>query len=158
MNYFSLTQLNVQPGDVVAFRGVDEFTISDRPRHLIHSNGRHNSYGPWDTAREFVLRRRAAQPKPFGQLTRAEQGELLLAAHEGKPIQWFSDYHKTWFQATNPEWGFDRAYRVRPEPVVKQVALCYREDNGQVKNKIGTVNLVNGVVDPDSAKFDGVAT
>ena len=40
---------------------------------------------------------------------------------------------------------------IKPEPAVETVALCWREDFGPVKNKIGTINLIDGKPDLSSA-------
>lgn len=52
--------------------------------------------------------------KPFGQLTDAEKGALLLAHHEGKRIEMRFD-DGTWCHV-GPHWDPDYVYRIAPEP------------------------------------------
>jgi hypothetical protein len=84
-------------------------------------------------------------PKPFGKLSRAEKGELLLAHHEGKRIEVHEyDYpcSYAWREKLNPLWRDDFIYRIAPEPLIPDsinwdhVAPEYnymaREKNGDV--------------------------
>jgi hypothetical protein len=54
-------------------------------------------------------------PKPFGELTTAEKGELLLAHHEGKRIEILCG--ELWTKAA-PTWAEWKIYRIAPEPLV----------------------------------------
>jgi hypothetical protein len=56
-------------------------------------------------------------PKPFGELSRAEKGELLRADHEGKRIEVRGCVDEDWFQA-NPDWARHLFYRIAPEPLI----------------------------------------
>jgi hypothetical protein len=54
-------------------------------------------------------------PKPFGELSRAEKGELLLAHHEGKRIELLCG--EEWKKAA-PAWVDWKIYRIAPEPLI----------------------------------------
>jgi hypothetical protein len=56
-------------------------------------------------------------PKPFGELSRAEKGELLLAHHEGKRVEYFPQNIDLgdWRRAHNPSWCDKAIYRIAPE-------------------------------------------
>jgi hypothetical protein len=56
-------------------------------------------------------------PKPFGELSRAEKGELLLAHHEGRRIEIFTSTYE-WFTPCEFDlWKEDRLYRIAPKPL-----------------------------------------
>ena len=57
--------------------------------------------------------------KPFGELSDAEKGALLLAHHEGKRIEFFDLYsYRGWRESQEPEWAPIVAYRIAPEPLI----------------------------------------
>lgn len=51
--------------------------------------------------------------KPFGELSDAEKGKLLLAAHRGERIEAYGCGE--WYTA-RPAWGKSVPYRIAPEP------------------------------------------
>lgn len=55
-------------------------------------------------------------------MTPEEKGALLLAKHEGRKIQFWSDISDQWVD-TNNNGRLDLAYRVKPEPEVKTVTI-----------------------------------
>lgn len=72
------------------------------------------------------------QPKTWGEMTDAEKGALLLAAHEGRDVE---VYCLTWGEM---KWrGHEdartfhahMAYRIKPEPVRETVPLYGRPSN-----------------------------
>ena len=69
-----------------------------------------------------------------------------LKGHGGPYEAWFGK----WCDA-KPSWEGCFTYRVSPKPVVETVVLCYRRDSGMVKNRIGTINLIDGK--PDMASI-----
>jgi hypothetical protein len=93
-------------------------------------------------------------PTMWQDMTPEEKGALLLAHHDGKEIQWTYEGWFEWGNALTVEnslWKNFCAYRVSPKPVVETVVLCYRRDSGMVKNRIGTINLIDGK--PDMASI-----
>lgn len=57
-------------------------------------------------------------PKPFGELSRAEKGELLLSRHEGKLVEILTSRHG-WLTAREYDfWDEARHYRIAPEPLI----------------------------------------
>lgn len=107
-------------------------------------------------------------PKTWGEMTDAEKGALLLADHEGKLIEWT---HPGW---QSPLWHIssmgtgpheDKAYRIKPEPVVETVTLYGSYDNGQwvfgqfddgVHSVVQTFTTTDGKPDLDSVKMEEV--
>ena len=73
-----------------------------------------------------------AKPKTWGEMTDEEKGALLLADHEGKPIQALALDHdgSSWVRKHLKSQWFDHvAYRVKPEPEVETVTLySFRPD------------------------------
>lgn len=63
--------------------------------------------------------------KPWGELTDAEKGALLLAHQEGKQIEVLAFWREPgrWETTGKPVWGGCYKYRVKPEPVVETVTL-----------------------------------
>jgi len=62
--------------------------------------------------------------REFGKLSREEKGELLLAHHEGREIE-FLGMDRTWKSAANdggPGWCRGVAYRVKP--ITLEVPNC----------------------------------
>lgn len=102
-----------------------------------------------------------AEPNLWRDMTPAEKGALLLAAHEGKVIQskcMFLDDEE--WEDRGPLWDDEYAYRVKPaEPVVETVTLydqCITEwsDNHPCDAEYCiTLNLIDGRPDPASIKM-----
>ena len=66
--------------------------------------------------------------RSWKDLTDEEKGKLLLAFHEGKVIQEWSEYD--WFDdCLSPVWA-DGIWRIKPEPV-KQVHWCNDYKDGR---------------------------
>ena len=60
-------------------------------------------------------------PKPFGELSRAEKGELLLSRHEGKLVEILTSRHG-WLTAREYDfWDEARHYRIAPEPLIPRL-------------------------------------
>jgi hypothetical protein len=59
-------------------------------------------------------------PKPWGELSDAEKGALLLAEHEGEAIEFYDPEHPAdgWMLQVTSKTGVHRhfAYRIKPEP------------------------------------------
>jgi len=94
------------------------------------SSGRDTGqYGCWDTCSKFRLISRAtAQPTIWRDMTDAEKGALLLAAHEGREIQlWHS--RGGWVESVEFGAVEDIAYRVKPEPVRETVSGWWNGKN-----------------------------
>jgi hypothetical protein len=59
--------------------------------------------------------------KPFGELSDAEKGALLLAHHEGKRIQFYSKVWVKWCDCIKtPLWDDRYLYRIAPEPLTPE--------------------------------------
>lgn len=56
----------------------------------------------------------------WSEISDQEKGEMLLAHHNGKEIEMYN--FGEWV-TVEPQWVSNRAYRIKKEPVVKQVTL-----------------------------------
>jgi hypothetical protein len=56
-------------------------------------------------------------PRTFWELSDEEKGALLLAAHEGKPIQYYC--FDKWFDTDVPDFHNDTQYRITPNKVLE---------------------------------------
>ena len=149
----TLKELNVKPGDMVEYADGKHYTVSCG-QHLIMSCGKEISYDYWDSGKGFTLISRATDTQTLWcDMTPEEKGALLLAHHEGEEIEVMGS---KWVTTNKPVFHGAYAYRIKPEPKIKTVALCYRQDVGQVKNRIGTINLIDGEPDCDSIKMEKV--
>lgn len=160
----TLQELDVKAGDVVRFvRFVgcaDRFgkyksyigttsTVNDYGGTHMHSDGSQGWSSECKHKFELVLQKKP-QPTLWRDMTDAEKGALLLAKFEGRDVDVWSD--GLWCKTT-PLFLDTYAYHIKPEPKIETVALCYRRDVGNVKNRIGTINLVDGTPDPASIKM-----
>lgn len=104
--------------------------------------------------------------KAFGDMSKAEKGELLLAHHEGRVIQKFEPILGAWLAIDDPNWVAHTAYRIKPETVIAtaksvtwavvysdSVVEQYSSEVGRNPTKITTTfaledgNIVSGVVE-----------
>jgi hypothetical protein len=74
-------------------------------------------------------------PKAWCEITDAEKGALLLAAHQGKAIEFYDPEHPAdgWMLQVTSKTGVHRhfAYRIKPEPKRDTVTLYgYVQNNG----------------------------
>jgi hypothetical protein len=132
--YKTLRELDVQPGDVVEWQdGGDIYTVisaevlGDESAFAGEVRADLSGYG-FGIFGEYCLFRivsrasRDDSPKLWRDMTPEEKGVLLLAHHEGKAIECWTENSPTW-DKTNPQWIDRVAYRVRPEPKVETVAI-----------------------------------
>jgi len=147
----TLKELNVKPGDVVECVACDQpsfigdiATIRDDGSAKI--KGCSGIFDPrLDEAfsRKFRLISRASDaPTLWRDMTDAEKGALLLAAHEGKVVEvWVVDHHASWWgEKAVSYWRDHLAYRVRPEPKLETVTL-----HGSCKWNWSFVDGKNGI-------------
>lgn len=101
------------------------------------------------------------KPKTWSQMSDAEKGALLLAHHDGKSIQnWTNGWRDCY-----PIWDVNNAYRVKPEPTVEAVTLFGKTDKhggwifwsvlADETHKI-TFNLIDGKPDCASIKMEAL--
>jgi len=95
----------------------------------------------------------------WGDMTPEAQGALLLAEHNGAPIQYHC--HNEWVSSQGrPFWSYDMKYRVKPaDPVVVtheiygrhklSWSLIYREQDTRKM----TYNTIDGVIDCASVRM-----
>lgn len=68
--------------------------------------------------KKVALNKRDSDAVMFGDMTREQKAELLLAHFDGKPIQFSRDslFSTTWITlVSDPQWDADVFYRVEPE-------------------------------------------
>ena len=140
MKIGTAAQLKLNVGDVVdtidwlgdsftRYQTVLESNIIDSGQFYGQYEIRLSDYGKgiFDDEKFRILTRATPQPKLWRDMTAEEKGALLLAAHEGKVIEW--SYGLPWVTAYStdtghyPAWSDTCAYRVRikPEPKVETV-------------------------------------
>lgn len=101
-------------------------------------------------------------PKTWGEMPYSEKGALLLAAHEGKVIEYYGPMSKEWHESAQL-WLDDIAYRIKPEPKRETVTLNWdgnvlavtslRLDGGT--HRI-TFDLIDGEPDLGSIRMERV--
>lgn len=133
-----LKDMHVKAGDVVQHSDGSEYTIKER-RPGVLANWHNNGHGGWgvdvsESYQDYTLISLAddAQPdtqKTWGEMTDAEKGALLLAAHDGKVIECIGAGRDFWLDCT-PQWKCDWAYRVKAEPVRETVTMEGADYNG----------------------------
>jgi hypothetical protein len=134
----TLAELDVKPGDVVEFvRGSGFFHPDYTKRYggtksvvgeLGGTKIRDDGSQGWSSNCNHIFRiisRASDTPKTWGEMTDAEKGELLLADHEGKVIQWeYPPNPSGWGKPSRQNlWQEVFAYRIKPEPVRETVTL-----------------------------------
>jgi len=169
----TLKELKVKPGDVV--QCVDNMNL---PRWTIgkfyevkECGTPEDDYGttyanyedPQPSVKFRIVSRAYVGPKMWGEMTDEEKGALLLAAHEGKKIEFFvpGACGVKWVPA-RPNWKATCAYRVRPERK-RETVIVY---SGWVEHGVWsqtedfndthriTFDLVDGEPDCDSVKME----
>lgn len=149
----TLLELGVKVGDVVeclewigtSYSVGKEYTVGGKNEHgnPVHTD---EAFG------KFRIASRASDtPTIWSDMTPEEKGALLLHQHEGGDVHMLIGCD--WFDF-NGIFATNMAYRKKPEPVVETLALCYRNDSGNVKNRIGTIKRVDGVIDCDSVTME----
>ena len=68
--------------------------------------------------------------KTWGEMTPEEKGALLLAHHEGKPIQIYRELDEAWENIKFLNWTECYAYRVKPEPKRETAETWWSYDCG----------------------------
>ena len=104
------------------------------------------------------------EPKLWKDMTPEEKGALLLAAHEGKVIEY--GYSGSDFCRVKPDdgkWVDGYNYRVKPEPYRRQVSLYFGElKQGALVSRVRTdthritFDLVDGKPDCNSVKMESL--
>jgi hypothetical protein len=143
--------MNVPNGTVMTVQAVGqnhvEATVDDGDGYVwFMENGR---YEPC-VMKPDTPTLRGVSPKLWKDMTPEEKGALLLAHHEGKTIECYQFPDHGWEVIYNPVFDNTSAYRIKPEP--KRVTVALMADF----KEIGTIDLIDGIPDPDSIKITGV--
>lgn len=78
--------------------------------------------------------------KKFGDLTDAEKGALLLAAHNGYDIQFRWDATKDWGDIEEPGWNPVVQYRLKPDAAAeKQVVAGLKHEITMVHDELAAL-------------------
>jgi hypothetical protein len=159
MDFGTLKELNVKPGDVVCVASTWHGAyIQNGATWTVHRVDGDDYFGmkptypsghtgtPLCSGTGFrIISRADAKPKTWGEMTDDEKGALLLAWHYMKVIELFQDGQ--WLQTNFPGWLNGYAYRIRPEPVRTRVDLT---SDGV---RVGSVDMVDGKPDPASVEW-----
>ena len=170
----TLEQLGVKAGDVVDLVSSGSGLVDNGKTYTVRTKETYtgNVYSKGDIWAEddrgfwvsftcdwiFKLISRADdKPKIWDDMTDAEKGALLLAKHEGKPLQMLIG--GDWFDHDGT-FAVNVAYRIKPESVVETVVL-YGRAVGFFEGRKGitdthklTYTTTNGVIDCDSVKME----
>ena len=176
----TLTEHNVQPGDVVQPDGPGGGAIWPRKPYTIQPDfsiidGEGDSWGGagdafgYPECCDFTVLSRAARTQPapavdpsnpdrktFGEMTDVEKGALLLAEHEGRVIECWQDCDSPehWAKVL-PNWKDNCAFRVKPEPKRETTLLHWKLGgwNTPDTHKI-TFDTIDGKPDCASIRMD----
>ena len=150
----TLAELDVKPGDVVGINGnaFAKATILAGKRLLVeYEDGENHELSPgWyynKCDKWFIISRATPAPKLWRDMTPEEKGALLLAAHEGKVIQYQTNYGG-WL-TKNLRWWNDFAYRIKPEPKVETIERFWYDHRF-------TFNLIDGKANCNSVKMEPI--
>ena len=174
MEVGTLKELGVKVGDVVRctdpylnFYDCKPFTISKVSCWGYQQSDGDNWAGTFPVWEVVQRASQSPTPKIWADMTDEEKGALLLAAHEGKVIEW--SYGLPWITQNSTDtsianWSDDRAYRISPEPKVETVTLSggstYNwefedaREGGQHNTHRITFNTIDGKPDCASIKME----
>lgn len=142
MEYGTLKELNVKPGDVVSYYGTDDYEVAEG-QHLIKiSDGRDcGVYALWDSCSKFKIISRAnseesnerrrgcastCEVKTWGEMSDAEKGELLLAWQRGGQLQYWDADNGEWESTDVHPFEFEAdAYRIKPVEHKRETVTLY---------------------------------
>lgn len=163
----TLKDLDVKPGDVVEWPGICEYVVQDDGVTVVCTEtGRELKDGINYCGAKFrIISRASDKPKLWRDMTDAEKGALLLAAHDGRVIEYYSHYVPKWDVCSGkPIWSDGYAYRIKPELKVeaimiygspsKHVQWCL-EQCGLDTHRI-TFNIIDGKPDCASIKMEAL--
>lgn len=126
-------------GEVVSCTGI----YFELPLNVEWANGTNNNYGHKDLISEEDWLKKHGVYKTWGEMTDLEKGEILLAQHDGKHVQFYDTDGDAWLTEVTFTKYPDTKYRVKPEPVVKTLDVFVSKREG-IK---GWVKEVDGVID-----------
>jgi hypothetical protein len=93
--------------------------------------------------------------KTWGEMTRAEKGELLLAKHEGKNVQYLSPLTGDWIKNGGLEFIGLCKYRVKPEITYDSRLITHCNcETGELSTYKITYQSVDGVPDCSTIKME----
>ena len=139
MEVGTLKELGVEVGDVVEYvsgspthdyRLGDRYTCTIKDGELIvrYERGWFSSVEE-DSWLYRIITRAKDKPKLWRDMTPEEKGALLLAAHDGKVIEWYNPatFIALYWEEHEYEFGFRDhiAYRIKPQPKVETVTLTW---------------------------------
>ena len=104
------------------------------------------------------------KPKLWRDMTPEEKGALLLAAHEGKVIEYYGfTLSDEWYACDGkPYWCNGNAYRIKPHPKIETVTLYGRPDVQWVLERCKyddhriTFQTIDGKPDCTSIKMEAI--
>jgi len=163
--YKTLSELDVQPGDVVecmtSYRDTwtvgKQYTMTDCGLECNFTQPQQSSISTFR-----IISRAADTPKIWRDMTPEEKGALLLAHHEGKVIEFWNGVSWRIVYCGIPSWFEDDAYRIRPKPNRETVTVHWGKEWGftlghgpssRDTHRI-TFDLIDGKPDCDSVKME----
>lgn len=134
----TLKELGVRVGDVVewpdAYPGthmtVESFRIICEGVYAGQVQAGLSGYGTgiFDDEGFRIISRAPQPPKLWRDMTPEERGALLLAAHDGKVIEYWKRGTGGWAVSYVHAWSAHESYRIRPDPKVETVTIYAKPD------------------------------
>lgn len=179
----TLRELGVKPGDVVmavAWRGgkpiwdfyysINWTIYSKHPKGYCNCvcavyDEQGGGYTTIDEDMIFrIISRATPEPKLWRDMTAEEKGALLLAAHEGKVIEYWKRGSGGWSNKPSV-WSEHESYRIKPEPKVETVTQYWKtnakgefvtmaKEHHNTATHAVTFNLIDGKPDCASVKME----
>tara|TARA_R110000737_G_scaffold262619_2_gene270725 strand:+ start:106 stop:795 length:690 start_codon:yes stop_codon:yes gene_type:complete len=168
----TLTELGVKIGDVVESFGYASKELNG-PSVIKKKNGvlcavgigtfqpvHESSLPVWKMVSRTL---QEDKPKTWAEMTDAEKVVLLLAAYEGKEIEFQGSGSDTWTLSPTPRWSDWGAYRIKPVPVIKTITMqMHHNESGKphiadhMSNPTHCIkyNTLDGEVDTSSIKME----
>lgn len=159
----TLRELDVNPGDVVEYidTGAKQTVVgTDHNGRFV--GDRCIEGESWLSERNCWRLVSRAQPTIWRDMTPEEKGALLLAAHEGKAIEFMNDFDTPEWKKAAPKWASWCYYRVKPEPVRETVSGWWNGKNfHNTANYVDrthriTFDTIDGKPDCNSVKMEAI--
>lgn len=138
MEWNTLKELNVQPGDVVVYQyaSLNYTVVNEDCLKRTDGTGVVFAYGSWDTAKDWKIVQKDTNWGPWQIAT--------------KPVSFSHDYQEV--KLPDGNW----CYREKLSPITKEIYLYYGATDVKPNTHIIKFNTIDGVPDVSSIKMEVV--